>query len=170
MHMDFFIEKCQTNNISERLFGICDDKDEGNKTPAYIDTTDQDKWIAIVKNHTNLSLNFTAVDNCIEARKEDGSMDFRCDAMLTNKDNIVFIELKDQKDNWIRHAVYEQLQTTIDNFKASHDISVYRHKRAFACNKARPRFKVNYKDMMNQFYQKNKVRLNLTTEIVFKED
>lgn len=168
MGIDFFIAKCQIENIRDNEFGICDDKDEAEKTPAYVDMTQPDKWVAVVKNQTNKSINFTAVDNCIEMERSDGRMDFRCDAMLTNEDHIVFVELKEQLADWITHAVDEQLQTTIDNFKANHDISKYKHKRAFVCNKRHPNFWVAYKDRMASFYQRNGVRLNLVKEIVFK--
>lgn len=168
MPIDFFIAKCQTENIRDKEFGICDDKDENEKTPAYVDTVQPEKWVAVVKNISDKSINFTAVDNCVEIQRTDGTMDFRCDAMLTNEDNIVFVELKDQGSGWITHAVDEQLQTTIDNFKANHDISKYKYKRAFACNKRFPNFRISYKDKMNAFYNKNHIRLNLVREIIFK--
>lgn len=169
MPVDFFIAKCQIENIYEKEFGICDDEDQAEKTPAYIDTTQPEKWIAVVKNRTNKAINFTAVDNCVEILRTDGAMDNRCDAMLTNDENIVFVELKDQMAKWITHAVDEQLQTTIDHFKANHDISQYKHKRAFACNKRFPNFRVGYKDKMNAFYKKNHIRLNIQREIIFKD-
>lgn len=106
MPIDFFIAKCQIENIRDKEFGICDDEDENEKTPAYVDTAQPKKWVAIVK-----------------------------------------------------HAVDEQLQTTIDNFKANHDISKYRYKRAFACNKKYPNFRVSYKGKMDAFYKKNHIRL-----------
>lgn len=148
MSIDFFIAKCQTENIVDKEFGICDDEDEEKKTPAYVDRNQPDKWGAVVKNQTNQSINFTAVDNCVEMNRSDGTMDFRCDAMLTNDDNIVFVELKVQAADWIFHAVDEQLQTTIDHFKANHDLSRYKYKRAFVCNKRHPNFRVSYKDKM----------------------
>lgn len=168
MPIDFFIAKCQIENIREKEFGICDDEDRTKRAHAYIDTTNPEKWIAIVKNKTDKAINFTAVDNCVEIRRPDGTMDYRCDAMLTNDENIVFVELKNQMAKWIAHAVDEQLQTTIDHFKANHDISKYKHKRAFACNKKSPYFNVSNKAKMNAFYQKNRIRLNLQTEIIFK--
>ena len=168
MPVDFFIAKCQIENVSDREFGIFDDDDEGTKTHAYIDTEDRNKWIATVKNATDKPINFTAVDNCVEILKENGEMDFRCDAMLTNEDHIVFVELKNQAAGWITHAVDEQLQASIDHFKANHDITKYKYKRAFACNKRFPNFRASYKDKMAAFYKKNNIRLNLTTEIVIK--
>ncbi|TWV15132.1 hypothetical protein FQ707_02115 [Bacteroidaceae bacterium HV4-6-C5C] len=168
MPINFFTPLCQTENIRNKEFGICDDEDINNKTPAYIDKIDPKKWIAIIKNTTGKSLNFTAIDNCVEIRKENGDMDNRCDGMLTNEENIVFIELKDQQKNWVQHAVDKQLQTTIDHFKANYDITKYKHKRAFACNRKHPRFQCSYKEKMSTFYQKNKIRLNLENVIVFK--
>lgn len=166
MAIDFFEEKCQTENIKDEIFGICDDSTD--KEPAYIDRVNKNKWIATVENRTDKPINFTAVDNCIEVFRPNGSMENRCDALLTNVDYIVFVELKNQKSDWIGHAVEDQLQTTIDNFKANHDISKYRYKRAFACNKKHPNFQVSYKSRMSQFYQKNGVRLCLENKIVFK--
>ena len=32
MSIDFFIAKCQTENIVDKEFGICDDEDEEKKT------------------------------------------------------------------------------------------------------------------------------------------
>ena len=111
-------------------FGICDDEDESAKTPAYVSIDPTDKWVAIVQNRTEKPINFTAVDNCIEIRRANGDMDNRCDAILTNDEHIVFIELKVQRTSgWITHAVDEQLQTTIDHFKENCDIDKYRYKR-----------------------------------------
>ncbi len=166
MSIDFFIAKCQTENINETEFGICDDNTEQGKMYAYVDTEQPDKWVAIVKNETGKAINFTSIDNCVEIKREDGTMDFRCDAMLTSVEHIVFVELKEQMANWISHAVDEQLQTTIDHFKSNHDISKYKYKRAFVCNKKHPHFRVSYKDKMASFYQKNNVRLSLVREIV----
>lgn len=168
MPVDFFIAKCQTENVRDEEFGICDDDDTTLKTPAYVDTAQPDKWVAVVRNKSVKPINFTAVDNCVEIRRSDGTMDFRCDAMLTNADHIVFVELKDQVSDWISHAVDEQLQTTIDHFKTHHDLSKYKYKRAFACNKKHPNFRVSYKDKMTAFYRKNGIRLSLEREIVFK--
>lgn len=153
--IDFFISQCQTENIYAKKFGICDDEDEGAKTPAYISTNPADKWVAVVQNQTEKAINFTAVDNCIEIRRSNGDMDNRCDAILTNDEHIVFIELKVQRTSgWITHAVDEQLQTTIDHFKENCDINKYRYKRAFVCNRKFPRFNVSNKEKMNVFIKR----------------
>lgn len=167
--IDFFIPQCQTENIHAKNFGICDDEDEETKTPAYVSFDPTDKWVAIVQNQTEKPINFTAVDNCIEIRRANGDMDNRCDAILTNDEHIVFVELKVQRTSgWITHAVDEQLQTTIHHFKENSDISKYKHKRAFVCNRKFPRFSVSNKEKMNAFYKKNRIRLSIEQTIVFK--
>jgi len=167
--IDFFIPQCQTKNICAKKFGICDDEDESAKTPAYISTDPADKWVAVVQNQTEKVINFTAVDNCIEIRHSNGDMDNSCDAILTNDEHIVFIELKVQRTSgWITHAVDEQLQTTIDHFKENCDINKYRYKRAFVCNRKFPRFNASNKEKMNAFYKKNHIRLSIEQTIVFK--
>ncbi len=167
MAVDFFQEKCQIRNIREKRFGICDEEDTNVKTPAYIETRDESKWIAIVKNETENAIHFTAVDNCVVITRPDGNMENRCDAILRCGDHIVFVELKDQQKDWITHAVDEQLQNTIDHFKENHNIQAYKYRRAFVCNRKHPNFKTSYKDKMNTFYKKNGIRLNLMQEIVF---
>lgn len=168
MAIDFFIQACQTENITDKVFGLCDDDDNSVKTPAYISRDVNDKWIAKVNNTSGKSLNFTAIDNCVEIKRDNGDMESRCDAMLTNEDNIVFVELKTKNSDWIKGAVEDQLQTTIDYFKENHDISKYKKKRAFVCNRKHPNFQVSYKDLMNQFYKQNGIRLNLEARIIFK--
>lgn len=166
--IDFFAPKCQTEGIVADEFGICDDIDKAEKTPAYVDYMHKDKWAARVENHTGAPLNFTAVNNCLSFEREDGNKDNCCDALLTSRDHIVFIELKDQRKDWISHAVERQLQTTIDHFKASHDLGRYKCCRAFVCNRRHPAFQVSHKEMMSQFYRRNKVRLVIQGVVVFK--
>lgn len=167
MKIDFFEPKCSTENIKAVEFGICDDVDKEEKAPAYIDYYNLNNWVAKISNKSGKSLNFIAIDNCIEIYRENGEMENRCDAMLVNADNIVFVELKDQMSGWINKAVI-QLQITIDYFKKNNDMGKYRYKRAFACNKQHPHFQSSYKELMSAFYKKNKIRLNLQCNIVFK--
>ena len=170
MSIDFFISKCQTENVKDKIFGICDDEDLGKKAPAYLDLDNKEKWIAIVENQTDIPINFTAIDNCVDIFRADGTQDCRCDAMLTNVDHIVFIELKDQKRPTIANKYAEkQLQTTIDHFKLNHDLNKYKFKRAYICNKKRPNFNVGYQSRKNSFYKKNLILLFIQTQIVFKD-
>lgn len=170
MKIDFFQPKCQTENIKASDFGICDSSDETVKTPAYVDYDNVCTWIAHIKNKTNKSLTLTAIDNCIIIHRKDGNKDFCCDAMLTNSDNIVFIELKNQRRDWIHHAVWEQLLTTIQHFCENNDIRKYKRRRAFVCNSKHPNFDYSHKELMQTFYQRTGVRLSIQRDITFEDD
>lgn len=41
--VDFFTPQCQTEGIYATVFGICDDEDKAEKTPAYVSCEQQDK-------------------------------------------------------------------------------------------------------------------------------
>lgn len=163
--IDFFQPQCTTVNVTARHFGICDPQDGGK---AFVDYDDYDSWIAVVRNDSGEALNFTAIDNCIDIRRENGDMENRCDALLTGPHHIIFVELKDVNSDWIQHAVHDQLQTTIDIFKQHHPIQKYSKRFAYACNKQHPRFQVSHKQLMNDFYHRNRVRLCIVNEIVVK--
>lgn len=165
--IDFFRDEMP---VKDTLFGICDDEDEAAKTPAYVDVdvNRQDKWTAIVKNKSEKIISFIAVDNKIEIKRDNGQMENRCDAMLHNDDYIVFIELKDQGKDWIRHAVEDQLVTTINIFKQCHDITAFKHKLAFACNRRHRTFAFSQKEYMQRFKNAYGVRLNIGCDIVIK--
>ena len=165
MKVDFFVEECRTDNISSPRFGICD---PGNHLPACVSHDNEDTWVAVVENQSGKAINFTAIDNCIEIRRENGEMDNRCDAMLTNPDTIIFIELKVQDKDWIHHAVNVQLQSTIDHFKANHAIEKFRRRIAYACNRRHPQFQYSRMELLNEFRRRNGVRLNIVNTIVVK--
>jgi hypothetical protein len=138
MSINFFDQDCQTiTNAVE--FGLCDDPPPSN-SPAYIDTINYLVWIAIVYNDNATEITFTAIDHCVDVRRADGEVDSRCDAMLTYKDVIIFVELKERNNRkWIKKSE-DQLRVTIDNFKINHDISLYRFKLAYMVNKLKPNF------------------------------
>lgn len=167
MDIDFFKDE---EVVSEKLFGICDDGDDAVKSPAYVDKDPAkiDNWIAKVSNEFAKAVCFIAVDNKIEIRRENGEMENRCDAMLHNEDYIIFIELKVQGRDWIKHAVEEQLLTTINIFKSCHDISQFRHRIAYACNKKHPAFAVSRKEYMQRFKNEHGVRLIIGCDILLK--
>ena len=160
MSIDFFEARCQSNTMAT-LFGVCDNQ---AGSPAFIDMLDQNIWIAKVINDSGTEITLTAIDNCINILRADGSMDRRCDAMLTYTDNIVFVELKDQNKAWITDAV-EQIETTIINFINNHDITVFRHKRAFTANKQHPQFYFGNPERRQRFFTEYKVRLNIEATI-----
>lgn len=165
--IDFFKDEMPVN---ADCFGICDDEDEHVKTPAYVDTDEsrRENWTATVFNRSGKTIAFIAVDNKIEMKRDTGEMENRCDAMLHNEDYVVFVELKNQGSNWIRHAVEEQLATTIQIFKENHDINVFKHKLAYVCNKRRAAFAVSHKEYMQRFRNQYGVRLVIGGEIVLK--
>lgn len=168
VQIDFFADEEQ---IEAGCFGICDNLDDSVKTPAYVDldSNNESLWVAKVLNQTGESVGFTAVDNKIEIRRDNGDMENRCDAMLHQSDRyIVFVELKDQEKGWIRHAVEDQLATTIRIFQQCHDMTIFRHKLAYACNRRHPRFASSHKEYMQRFKSTYGVRLVIGQEIVLK--
>lgn len=156
--IDFFEGETEINS---EFFGICDNPDTGVKTPAYIDSDigNENKWIAVVNNHSKAPVYFNPIDNNIEIKREDGEMENRCDALLHNNYWIAFIELKAQRRNWIKRAVEEQLVPTINVFKQNHDISRFKHRYAYACNRLKPKFSYSHKIEMQEFYDIHGVRL-----------
>lgn len=155
--------------VDANEFGLCDDPDESSKTPAYFDTnpSNESKWIAHVCNKASGRIYFIAVDNKIDIRRDNGEMENRCDAILHDSDHIIFVELKNQAGNWINHAI-TQLATTIDVFKSVHDITMFRQRLAYACNKRRSAFAVSHKENMQRFKNKYGVRLIISCEITVK--
>lgn len=160
MSIDFFEIKCQ-KSTHKALFGLCDDE---NNTPAYIDAEDMHKWNAKVINAASQTIFFTAIDNCIDIRRENGEMDNRCDCMLTYPHHIVFVELKNKGANWKKEAI-EQIEFTIRHFGKNHNLSDIKHKRAFVANKRHPNFQVIDNELKRKFWDKYHVRLNIDTEI-----
>jgi hypothetical protein len=159
--MDFFETSCQEPPINESLFGLCDDR---NGAKAYTNTDDKTKWIATVKNENNITLTFTAIDKCVI--KEDEEPDRgRCDGMLTSAEHIYFVELKNEAKGWINEAI-AQLESTIKFFKANHDIGVFKHKKAFACNKKHRRFQEIDNELNLRFFRTYGVRIDIQAEII----
>lgn len=159
--MDFFDSACQEPPIDEKLFGICDDE-KGEK--AYTNVTDKDSWIATVKNDNARNLTFTAVDKCILKDFEESGKG-RCDGMLTSSDHLYFIELKNESRSWVPDAI-NQLESTIILFIEEHDVSVFRHKKAFACNKRHRRFREIDNETNLRFFRKYGFRLDVQAEII----
>jgi len=138
MPINFFETRCQTST-NEIRFGLCDDPPPPNN-PAYIDFSNRAKWIAEVSNPNAETVVFTAIDSCIEILRLDGTHESRCDGMLTYKNVIVFVELKERRGNrnaWIAKAD-AQLRNTIRNFANNHDLSVFSTKIAYVANSLRP--------------------------------
>jgi hypothetical protein len=160
--MNFYNIAYQEPPLDNALFGLCDDK---MGKVAYIDKNNKSKWIAIIRNKKKISLVFTAIDKgVIKDHEEPGKG--RCDGMLTSNEHIYFVELKDQRKNWKSDAI-EQLESTIQFFIANHNITIYKHKKAFACNKKHPQFQTIEHELNLCFFRTYGVRLGIQAEVFF---
>ena len=89
----------------------------------------------------------------------------RCDCILTSDEHLYFVELKNEKERWLSDAI-EQLESTVQFYIASHDISAFKHKKAFACNKRRAHFQEIDNEKNLSFFRKYKVRLDAQADII----
>lgn len=168
MNINFFDERCQRKTNSSK-FGLCDEPSPSEK-PAYIDTdicNEQEKWIAIVENKNEIEITFTAIDKCIEIKRVDGSMDSRCDVMLTYWDSIIFVELKERavKNNvWVGKGE-KQLRNIIRVFKENHNVDSYKSKKAYIANNKKPRVPEGQRIRMKKFRDDTGFRLMIENTI-----
>lgn len=152
MAIDFFCEAYASSSNRAR-FGLCDDVAPVNspKNPAYIDEEDDSKWTAVVNNVSQKTIWFHPIDNCIEILRSNGDMDSRCDGLLRDNRDLLFVELKDRaRAKWIGEGL-NQLKITIRNFKRFHNIDDFGSIRAHICNKQRPLAVVSCKVALEQF-------------------
>ncbi len=161
MPINFFKHDCQDRHVTDAEFGLCD---EQNGQRAFVDRENRAAWVAVVENGNEHEITFTGIDNCIEIFRDSGDMERRCDGMLTSAEQIIFVELKDQRCGWISDAI-KQLASTIRCFQEQHDISVYSQKKAFACNRRHPHFQVMDNTRKQRFYNEFRVRLNIQATI-----
>lgn len=139
MSVDFLNSPCREASRNDELFGLCDDQ---NNTRAYSDVANQFNWIANVINDDQVDVVFTPIDNCIVVHKP-GTQDQEslCDGMLISDNSLFLVELKDQiTGGWLPKAS-EQLEITLNLLLASHNLSGFRYKKAFQCNKKHRAFK-----------------------------
>ena len=168
MNINFFDERCQSNTDSSK-FGLCDEPSPSEK-PAYIDTdisNEQEKWITIVENKTEIEITFTAIDKCIVIKRVDGNMDSRCDGMLTYWDSIIFVELKERavKNNvWVGKGE-QQLRNAIRVFKENHSLDSYQFKKAYIANNKKPNFQSSQTNRMEKFKDDTGFRLRIENTI-----
>lgn len=159
--MDFFKPECQSGPFHQTQFGLCDDQ---NGTPAYVDTTNLDKWIATIKNPARRPVTFTAIDKCV-IQDADESERGRCDGMLTAEDLLYLVELKDQRTHWMPQAI-EQLESTIQFLREHHDLTRFRHKKAFACNKRHKAFATIDNELQRRFFQDHGFRIDVQATVL----
>lgn len=160
MPIDFFVNSCKTHS-NKTEFGLCDDPPPVS-SPAYIDEDDQSKWIGVVKNTSNKDVEFIAIDACIDIRKPDGSLESRCDGLLSFDNDLIFVELKNREGGqWLKKG-REQLTITINNFKANYTISDFDNVHGNVCNSLRPLSHSGHAMNIQQFYD--------DTNLVLKSD
>ena len=89
----------------------------------------------------------------------------RCDGMLTTGDLLYLVELKDQEPPWRQHAI-DQLESSIRFLLDHHDVSRFRHKKAFACNKRRQVFATIDNDLQLQFRRNYGFRIDVQSTVL----
>lgn len=166
MPVDFFTQGRKGTSDKE-LFGICDDSDGRDKKPAYLDCSDPDKWIAIVHNQSNKSIDFFAIDGCVEWCLDNGDIAKVCDGMVAYNENhnIVFVELKDrnpQNKQW-KIKAEKQLKSTIECFRSNHNTDGVMMK-AYVCNK-QALFDEGVEEYLEKFKDETGVTLRVFREI-----
>ena len=167
MSVNFFETDCKEESINEKQFGICDDQ---NGTKAYTGLINSTNWIAMVKNDNEIDISFTAIDNCIIVFKEGNKdKESSCDGMLTFAQSLYLVELKKQgTGGWISDAK-GQLENTIKLILENHDLSNFRYKKAFACNRKHPSFTVIDTAERKSFFERTGgFRIDVQAEIVIK--
>lgn len=164
--IDFFDSKYFTEPIlTVSQFGICD-----NERLAYTTTQgDSAKWVAVVSNKEQKTLQFVPVDHNVVVYNSRGEEISQCDGMLYTADNmwLAFIELKEVRTGW-KKKPYEQLESTIQLFLTHHDYKFFRKRFAYAVNRKHPHFAHSNKDIMQTFYNRYKFRLLFQRDIVVK--
>ena len=157
----FFGTKCSENPRSDRKFGLCDPTGEAR---AYSDVANLEHWIATVENPDGKEVRFTAIDNCLPLFKEDTKdMHSSCDGMLTTGNRLFLVELKARKRGDWRSTGIEQLENTIGLLK-KHDpneLAKYAVKKAYVCNKLKPRFASIENERNSRFFQTHGFRLDI---------
>lgn len=152
---------------SQKRFGICDETPPPSKK-AYIDEANGQNWIAVVDNFYQERVVFVPIDNCIEIRRPDNSMDNRCDCLLSYDKTIIFVELKtsgSKSKYWISDGE-NQLRVTIKHFEESADAERFDVKKAYIANSAKPLFRRGMTDRMDNFFHDTGYVLRIENRIV----
>jgi hypothetical protein len=167
MPVVLFNAGCRTESNSEK-FGLCDDPPPA-RNPAYIQESDELKWIAIVKNADKAECSFYAIDHChnVIMLRPDGKQEKRCDGMLHYDNNIIFVELKDRNRNRLGGG-RKQLAKTIQAFFDNYDKNNYNKIEAYISNKQRHPLNKNNTIEIQKFKNDTGLILNVSKEITLK--
>ncbi|MCQ6957615.1 hypothetical protein [Mucilaginibacter aquariorum] len=165
MNVDFLGSTCNEPVRTNKLFGLCDNQDS---TKAYSNLDAPTTWIADVINEEEIEVVFTPIDWCIivfqaNSKKKEST----CDGMLTTKNSLFLVELKDQMANWQTEA-FNQLENTMKLILANHDLSQFTYKKGFACNKKSKRFNFIENELNLKFFRAYGFRIDSNRKIVIK--
>jgi len=125
---------------------------------------DKSKWIATVRNNNPEGVVFTAIDKCVIKDNEYLGRG-RCDCMLTTSKSLYLIELKEQLPPWQADAL-AQLTSIINFLMENHDISQYKIRKVFACNKKREQFIAFNNEENQRFIRETTFRKDFQTEVI----
>jgi len=149
MAVDFKKPLCVTVS-NEKVLGICDDAPP-SINPAYLSFANAEEWIAWVDNEQKKEITFTAIDHCVEILRPNGEQESSCDGMLNYDRTVKFIELKDRDSGrWLGKAI-DQLEITINTYKASLGLAAFDRYFAYVANKQRPYFKAASTALSQEF-------------------
>jgi hypothetical protein len=165
MIINFFEAGCQTFS-SRPHFGLCDDPPPATNH-AYIDEDNGANWIAVVENDNRYDVTFTAIDNCIEVERSNGTMAKRCDGLLTYDKTAILVELKQRSgkgNGWVVEAE-AQLRETIIYFEREDESNQFSSKRAYIANSEHPRFKETQIQRMDRFLNDTEYVLRIENRI-----
>lgn len=149
---------------TDRQFGVNDGNAHAQNNDEKMARTtidgDSQMWNALVINDHAVKLQFIPIDHNLDG-------DGLCDGLIYSKsqDIIIFIELKTGEKSWITKGI-KQLEKCISLFIANHDIKEFKQVKAYLCNNSHPNFQTSKREVMQQFRNRNKVRLNIEREIV----
>ncbi len=151
--VDFFNSDCLESLRTDIQFGLCDD--ETHQT-AYTDTLDSQKWIAQVNNPLKKKIAFYAIDNC-QVVLQPGSLnrESTCDGMLVESNKLILVELKNRGIGGWRKDAISQLENTIRLMSIHHDLSQFKLKKAYACNRKHPQFAQLESELKLKFRRNN---------------
>ena len=169
-NVDFFAEENQKEQPRRNaLFGINDGIEEGDKEGYAYTTTEGEPsaWNAVAMNRHALKVRFLPLDHNIVIHTTPDETYSLCDGMLYHASWVSFVELKVKKAAWISENI-AQLRSTIELFKANHDVNNFKYRFAYAANRKFPRFSTSHKRDMQEFHQKTGFRLLIQNTIEVK--
>ena len=163
--INFFPEEYKQVSKKKR-FGICDTPPPPAQK-AYIDEVNGQNWIAVVENFYQDSVTFIPIDHCIVIKRQDGSMDNRCDGFLYYDATVIFVELKQRNESgskWIKEGD-NQLRVTIRHFESTPQAKDFKTKQAYISNSSKPRFRFSQAERMDRFFDDTRYTLRIENKI-----